>query len=65
MLEESRTVFAQLVATLSAFSEAELFEPKRFDWLEGEPMSAAAFFGHFHEEHEPEMRAWLGKLTAS
>jgi hypothetical protein len=33
--------------------------------LQDEPMSAAAFFGHFHEEHEPDMRAWLGKLTAS
>jgi hypothetical protein len=65
VLEESRAVFAQLVATLSAFGEAELFEPNRFDWLEGEPMSAAAFFDHFHEEHEPDMRAWLGKLTAS
>jgi hypothetical protein len=32
--------------------------------LEGEPMSGAAFFGHFHEEHEPDMWAWLGKLSA-
>jgi hypothetical protein len=61
VLEESRAVFEQLVATLSAFPEAELLEPNRFDWLEGEPMSAAAFFGHFHEEHEPDMRAWLDK----
>jgi hypothetical protein len=65
VLEESRAVFEELVATLSAFPEAELFAPNRFDWLEGEPMSAAAFFGHFHEEHEPDMWAWLGKLTAS
>jgi hypothetical protein len=65
VLEESRAIFERLLATLSAIPEAELFEPKRFDWLEGEPMSAAAFFGHFHEEHEPDMRAWLGKLTAS
>jgi hypothetical protein len=65
VLEESHAVFEQLVATLSAFPEVELFEPNRFDWLEGEPMSAAAFFGHFHDEHEPDMRAWLGKLAAS
>ena len=64
VLEESRAVFEQLVDTLSAFPEAELLEPNRFDWLEGEPMSGAAFFGHFHEEHEPDMWAWLGKLSA-
>jgi hypothetical protein len=65
VLQESHAVFEQLVDTLSAFSEAELFESNRFDWLEGEPMSAAAFFGHFHEEHEPDMRAWLDKITSS
>jgi hypothetical protein len=64
VLEESHAVFEQLVEALSAFSEAELLEPNRFGWLEGEPMSGAAFFGHFHEGHEPDMRAWLGKVTA-
>jgi hypothetical protein len=64
VLEESHAVFAQLVATLSAFPEAELLEPNRFDWLEGEPMSAAAFFEHFHEEHEPEMQAWLDQIIS-
>ena len=64
VLEESRTVFAQLVDTLSAIPEAELLEPNRFDWLEGEPMSAAAFFEHYHEDHEPDMRAWLDKIIS-
>jgi hypothetical protein len=65
VLAESRAVFEQLVETLSAFPEAELLDPKRFDWLEGEPLSGAAFFEHFHEEHEADMRAWLGKIAAS
>ncbi len=65
VLEESRVVFQHLFDTLSAFPEAELLDPKRFDWLEGEPLSGAVFFGHFHEEHEPDMRAWLSKVTAS
>ncbi|HEY7126649.1 MAG TPA: ClbS/DfsB family four-helix bundle protein [Ktedonobacterales bacterium] len=64
VLEESRTVFQQLFDTLSAFPEAALLDPQRFGWMEGEPLSGAAFFGHFHEEHEPDMRAWLGKMTA-
>jgi hypothetical protein len=65
VLEESRAVFQQLFDTLSAFPEADLLDPKRFDWLEGEPLSGAAFFGHFHDEHESDMRAWLGKITAA
>ena len=65
VLAESREVFQQLFDTLNAFPEAALLDPTRFGWTEGEPLSGAAFFGHFHEEHEPDMRAWLGKITAS
>ena len=61
ILQESDVVFQQLVDTLSAFPEAELLDPQRFGWLEGEPWNGATFFGHFHEEHEPDMRAWLDK----
>jgi hypothetical protein len=59
VLAASRTVFAQLVDTLSAFPEADLLDPSRFDWMGDEPWNGATFFGHFHEEHEPDMRAWL------
>jgi hypothetical protein len=62
VLSESREVFQQLVATLDAFPEAELLDPARFSWLEGEPLSGVALFGHFHEEHEPDMRAWLERI---
>lgn len=61
ILQEDRAVFQQLVDTLSEFPEAELLDPHRFAWLEGEPLSGAAFFGHFHEEHEADIRAWLSK----
>ena len=59
VLGDSRQVFQQLVAALEAFPEAELLDPRRFPWMEGEALSAAAFFAHFHEEHERDMRAWL------
>ncbi len=62
VLQESRAVFEQLVATLAAFPEADLLDPKRFGWLEGEPLTGAMLFGHFHEEHEPDMRAWLEQI---
>jgi len=62
VLRDSRDVFQQLVETLDAFPEADLLDPARFDWLGGEPLSGAAFFAHFHEEHEPDMRAWLDRI---
>jgi len=31
-------------------------------WLEGNSIKPEDFFGHFHEEHEPDMRAWLARL---
>jgi hypothetical protein len=64
VLRESRDVFDQLVETLDAFPEAELLDPTYFSWLEGEPLTAAALFGHFHEEHEPDMRAWLDRARS-
>jgi hypothetical protein len=64
VLSDSRAVFEQLVETLGAFSEADLNDPARFPWLEeGDfPLTGAIFFAHFHEEHEPDMRAWLEKV---
>lgn len=62
VLRDSRDVFGQLVAALDAFPEADLLAPGRFPGLEGEPLSGAIFFDHFHEEHEPDMRAWLEKI---
>ena len=66
VLRESRDVLQQLVETLDAFPAADLLDPDptRFPWLEGEepPLTGAAFFAHFHEEHEPDMRAWLERI---
>ena len=64
VLRESREVFEQLVETLDAFPAADLLDPTRFPWLGSEdlPLSGAALFGHFHEEHEPDIRAWLVRI---
>lgn len=63
VLDDSRQVFQQLAAALEAFPEAELLDPQHFPWMEGQPVTGAAFFGHFHEEHEADMRAWLARQT--
>lgn len=62
VLRESRDVIQQLVETLDAFPEADLRDPTRFPWLEGETFTGASFFEHFHEEHELDMRAWLERV---
>src|SRR6185312_894399 len=62
VLRESREVFQQLVETLDAFPEADLLDSARFPWMEGAELTGAAFFAHFHEEHEPDMRAWLDRI---
>lgn len=61
VLQEDRDVFRQLVEAISAFPEVELLDPQRFAMLEGQPMVEADFFGHYHEEHEADIRAWLSK----
>ena len=61
VLDDSRQTFLALVAAIETFPEAELLDPARFLWMEGEPLSGAALFGHFHDEHEPDLRAWLSR----
>lgn len=66
VLRESREVFEQLEETLGAFPAADLLDPTRFPWLESGdfPLTGAIFFDHFHEEHEPDMRAWLAHIQS-
>lgn len=45
-----------------------LFDPDAFPWMEGESVGSALisglYFGHWHEEHEPDIRAWLAAKTS-
>ncbi len=61
VLDDSRATFAQLIAAIQALPDSAFTEPNYFPWLEGEPLRAQTFFAHFHEEHEPELRAWLAQ----
>lgn len=62
VLNDSHEVFQQLVAEVSALSDEQLNAPQRLPWFEGERLTGAFLFGHFHEEHEPDMRAWLARV---
>ena len=66
VLSESRDVFNRLSAAIEKLPEDALDDPGRFPWMEGTPFTGAAFFSHFHDEHEADMRAWLsGQPTRS
>ncbi len=62
VLSDSREVFQQLVDTLDTFSENELQDLRRTLGLKEEQVGGSMFFAHFHEEHEPDMRAWMEKV---
>ncbi len=61
VLAEADASFARLAAAVAALPDEDLTAPGRFAWLEGQPLVAADFFGHLHEEHEPSIRAWLAR----
>lgn len=63
VLDESQQVFQQLLAAVAGLPDEVLKDVQHhLPWLEGHPFNAAEFFAHFHEEHEPEMRAWLAQV---
>jgi len=59
VLSESRAVFQKLTSAIEKIPEEKLDDPKSFPWMQGTPLSGAAVFSHFHDEHEADMRAWL------
>jgi len=63
-LAESRGVFEQLVSAIEKIPEDSLDHPERFPWMQGAPLTGATLLGHFHDEHEADMRAWLSRQSA-
>ncbi|MCB0062810.1 MAG: ClbS/DfsB family four-helix bundle protein [Caldilineaceae bacterium] len=61
VLDDSRQTFVELVAALDTLPAVAFRDPNYLPWMEGEPLTAAAYFAHFHEEHEPDIRAWLAQ----
>jgi hypothetical protein len=64
VLMDSRESFDRLEAAVSALSEDDLFTPGRYSWLDGAALGPAVIegtVGHFHEEHESGIRAFLDR----
>jgi hypothetical protein len=63
VIGESRESYARLAEIVQMLPDDALNDSDRFPWLEGQALGPAIvtgdFFGHLHEEHEPEIRRWL------
>ncbi len=53
--------YDRLIRALDALPESSLTDPKAFPWLEGNALIDIPFTGHLHEEHVPDVRAWLDR----
>jgi hypothetical protein len=64
VLSESRSVFQKLRSAIEKLPDEVLQDPARLPWMQGTALSGATLFGHFHEEHEADMRGWLSRQPA-
>ena len=64
VLDESQQVFQQLIAVIEGLPDDVLIDPvHHLVWLDGKRFPAGEFFDHFHDDHEPDVRAWLARVA--
>ena len=65
VLRESKETFDRLRGVVSVLSVEDLNDPRRFEWMDGEALGPAivngSYFGHLHEEHEADIRAFIAR----
>ena len=62
VLDEMHQVYQQLLAAIESLPEELRIEQEwRLVWLNGQRFPAGEFFDHFHDDHEPDVRAWLAQ----
>lgn len=63
VLADADVSFERLSTAVQALPADELWDRQRFSWLKGAALGEVivdrSFFGHFPEEHESAVRAWL------
>ena len=64
VMSESRKIFARLVAAIEKLPEKMLDDPEGLPWMGGTPLTGAALFSHFHDEHEKDLRAFAAGRPA-
>lgn len=53
--------YDRIGAALAALTEEQLADPAAMPWLDGSAAADINWFSHWHEEHEPTVRAWLAE----
>lgn len=64
VLRDSRETFERAERAIAALPEDDLLVPGHFPWLQGYALGPAVVHGtldHYHDDHEPEIRAWLAR----
>jgi len=65
VLADADATFARLRVAVEALSDEDLNDPRRFPWLDGRSLAqeirSGEFFAHLHDDHEPDVRAWLDR----
>jgi hypothetical protein len=63
VVSESRESFARLAEIVQMLPDAALTDANYFSWLAGQALGPAitdgGYFGHWHDEHEADIRRWL------
>jgi hypothetical protein len=62
VLEDSRQIYEELVTAAEAFTEDDLSDAQRFPWADDKIPTAEMIYGHFHDEHEADLRKWAEKV---
>lgn len=69
VLAESQQLFQQFLAVVNGLPEdvriEQVHQPGRvyyLVWLNDQCFPAGEFFDHFHDDHEPDIRAWLARV---
>jgi hypothetical protein len=71
VLDESQEVFQQLLDVIVGLPDEIQIEEVRTDrayyliWLNNQRFPPGEFFDHFHDDHEPDIRAWLTQPDSS
>ena len=63
VLDESHQLFQQLIAVIEGLPEdTRIDEEHHLVWFGEKRFPAGEFFDHFHDDHEPDVRAWLARI---
>jgi len=66
LLDETHQVHQQLLTVIEGLPDnvrIETIEPSyHLVWIDDQRFPAGEFFDHFHDDHEPDVRAWLRRV---